>query len=331
MVKMKLSVVLCTHNPTRAALENCLGSVAMQEISAADFELIVVDNCCKPPLNKAELEGFFDRDVVLVREPRPGLVHARVTGFQTAKHNVIVFIDDDNEFFPDYLSHVQRIASEEPTLGVFGGRCIGAFDRPPPRIKEFFLPFLGVREPSNEPLTGEGREWGPHEPIGAGIVVRKPIGDLYCRFVNEDGAGAGLGRTGTQLLSGEDSLLSRFAYRTGYLCGYRPELRLLHHIGSGRFKWGYLARLMRGHGTSFVRLARISDGDSDPAFLDPIMIRKVLVSNFLWRTRRMGLVGAIAHIFWDLGVYEALNEKTNSQAFGTEFEGARSRISSGQM
>lgn len=304
--KPKLSVILCTYSPKESMLRLCLGSLARQNISVTDYELIVVDNCTKPPLDKARLEAFAGRDIVLVREQRPGLVHARVAGFETARHDVLVFIDDDNEFMPDYLSHVRRIASEEPKLGVFGGRCIGAFERPPARIKKFFLPFLGVREQGEVPLTGKGDEWGPHEPIGAGIVVREPVGKLYCGFVNGNLAGSGLGRKGNQLLAGEDSLLSRFAYQAGYLCGYRPELQLLHHIGPRRLELRYLARLMKGHGMSYVRLARIKGQHFDP--LDAATVRRILVKNLLWRLGRQGLMAAVAHVFWDMGFYEAVNE-----------------------
>lgn len=301
----KLSVILCTYSPNEAMLRRCLGSLALQDLAVSDYELIVVDNCSTPPLDKARLEELCGRDVVLVREERPGLVHARVAGFETAKHDVLVFIDDDNEFMPDYLSHAQRIAADEDTLGVFGGRCIGAYERPPARITEFFLPFLGVRDQGDAPLTGDGDEWGPHEPIGAGIVVRKPVGALYCAFVNGDLAGAGLGRKGNQLLAGEDSLLSRFAHQAGYRCGYRPELKLLHHITPSRLKWRYLARLMKGHGTSYVRLARIKGTTFDP--VDAATVRKMVFKNLLWRLRRDGTMAAVAHVFWDLGFYQEVN------------------------
>jgi len=287
-------------------LRSCLGSLAAQDIAPSDYELIVVDNCSNPPLDKISLEAMAGCKVVLVRETRPGLVHARVAGFHAAKHPVLVFIDDDNEFAPDYLSHTQRIAEAEPGLGVFGGRCIGTYKQPPARLKEFFLPFLGVRDQGDEPLTGEGKEWGPHEPIGAGIVVRKQIGKLYSKFVDSGAAGGGLGRTGNQLLAGEDSLLSRFAYEAGYLCGYRPELRLNHHIEPRRLKWRYLTRLMKGHGISYVRLARINGTHFEPVATSTA--RKMMIKNLIYRVPREGAMAAFAHIFWDVGFYEAVNE-----------------------
>lgn len=312
MNNQKLSVILCTYSPKEHMLRRCLGSLAAQDIAAVDYELIVVDNCSKPPLEKTTLEAMAGREIVLVREMRPGLVHARVAGFQAAKHSVLVFIDDDNEFAPDYLSQTQRIAQAEPKLGVFGGRCIGAYERAPARIKEFFLPFLGVRDQGDEPLTGEGKEWGAHEPIGAGIVVRRPIGELYANFVDGGTAGGGLGRTGNQLLAGEDSLLSRFAHEAGYLCGYRPELSLNHHIEPRRLEWSYLTRLMKGHGMSYVRLARINGQQFEP--VAPWAARKMMLKNLIYRVPREGVMAAFAHIFWDLGFYEAVNESSSAQA-----------------
>jgi hypothetical protein len=64
---------------------------------------------------------------------------------------------------------------------------------------------------------------------------------------------------------------------------------------------------MRGHGTSFVRLAKIKGTHFDA--VDAATVRTMIFKNFLWRLRKEGMMAASAHIFWDLGFYEAVNEK----------------------
>lgn len=304
----EISLVLCTHNPKPFMLERCLGSVAAQTLDPERFELIVIDNCSTPPLTVEPLEAWARRPVRLVREDRPGLAFARVAGFEAARSDVIAFIDDDNEFFPDYLDHVTRLAQIHTDVGVFGGQCLGAFERPVTGARRAFLPFLGIREPGNEPLKGSGEEWGPHEPIGAGIVVRRPVATAYSRFLNLDAGGGSLGRTGKQLLAGEDSLLSRLAHRCGLLCAYFPELKLNHHIESRRFEWSYLFRLMRGHGTSYVRLSRICGKTFAP--VSPREARTAMVKNFGYRLKTKGLLEAAMHVPWDMGYFDAVNETT---------------------
>lgn len=64
---------------------------------------------------------------------------------------------------------------------------------------------------------------------------------------------------------------------------------------------------MRGHGTSYVRLARIKGTHFDA--VDGTTVRTMVFKNFLWRLRKEGLMAASAHVFWDLGFYEAVNEE----------------------
>jgi glycosyltransferase involved in cell wall biosynthesis len=323
MAEDKISVVLCTYNPREDMLRKCLAAIAAQDLPRSKFQFIVVDNNSNPPLEKDKLEALAGMPVDLIAEPRPGLAFARVAGFREARHEIIVFVDDDNELFSDYLSNVMRIAQEEPDLGVFGGKCLGVLEVQPSRVKERFLPFLGIRDEGDEPLTGDGNEWARHEPIGAGIVVRGRIGALYNAFLESQASAGGLGRTGSELLAGEDSLISRLAHLAGFRCGYRPELKLLHNIDARRLTWSYLMRLMEGHGKSYVRLGRINGMHFDA--VPQATIRKMMFKNLVWRARRNGVVEAISHVYWDRGFYTAVNEghdpaQRTLQDVATEFQ-----------
>lgn len=302
--KLKLSLILCTYNPKMDLIARCLAAVSEQTMANEEFEFIIVDNCCNPALQQETLEALVKRDVILEREERAGLAFARVCGFERACADIIVFVDDDNELFPTYLEYAYKIATREPELGVFGGKCHGKLESPISSLKEFCLPFLGVRVPGDEPMTGCGKEWGEHEPIGAGIVVRKPVGELYCKFVNETGAAGDLGRKGSQLLAGEDSLLSRFTYVLGLKNGYRPELELYHFMEAHRLKWSYIVKLFEGHGLSHVRLGRLCGQEFEAmSWIDSVKMR---FKNFLYRLKKGGFVHAYAHFFWDRGYFSEL-------------------------
>ena len=297
--KPELSVIMCTYNPRADLLFRSLRALATQTLDTSRYELIIVDNNSKPPLDKARLERLAGRDLNLVVEMRQGLTFGRVCGFESAQADRVCFIDDDNELNPGYLETVLAIAEKEPKLGVFGGICHGAFEKRIGWLQRAFLPHLGVRNIGTADRTGEGSSWGEHEPIGAGIVVRKEIGQFYCDFVNNAEAAAGLGRTGGHLLSGEDSLLSRMSFLLGYQVAYRPDLQLRHHITSPRLKMKYLKRLMDGHGRSYVNLERIMGREIKA--VPQAGSKRLLFNNFRFRLKESGFRHAYLDIFWGKG------------------------------
>ncbi|MEM9751344.1 MAG: glycosyltransferase, partial [Pseudomonadota bacterium] len=235
----QLSVILCTYNPNRELLAKALAAVAAQSLARDRFELIVIDNNSSPALQEDDLAALSGGPVRLVRELRQGLTFARACGLKTASSERICFIDDDNEIAPDFFETALAIFWAEPRLGVFGGVAEGALGRSVGPLKTAFLPHLGVRDMGADDMTGSGAAWGPWEPIGAGLCLRAEVGEGYVAYVEGEGAAGGLGRQGGALLSGEDSLISRIAHCQGFLCGYRPKLRLRHHIGAGRLTYGY--------------------------------------------------------------------------------------------
>ncbi|MDD9908819.1 MAG: glycosyltransferase [Ahrensia sp.] len=307
----RVSLIVCTHNPRPHLIEACLSAIGAQTMDHSSFELLIVDNNCNPPLDHERMEALARRPVNLLREKRPGLTYARVCGFNHAQSDIITFADDDNELFPDYLERVVEIADSEPDLGVFGGKCLAKLEKDIGKTMTRFLPMLGVRDEGDESLTGPGKEWGPHEPIGAGIVVRRPVADAYVEFVEQSVGTGQLGRTGSQLLSGEDSLISRLADKLGYLCGYRPQLKLHHFMEARRLSWSYLTKLMKGHGISYVRLARVNGETFEPVSHWPA--RKQMVKNFLFRTKTKGIDDAFMHLFWDSGFYQEVRQGKNPE------------------
>lgn len=308
----RLSVVLCTYNPRPDLLARSLRAISRQTLHPDAFELVVVDNNSPVMLRTDICERLALREVRVVQEYRQGLTYARVGGINATSAPVICFVDDDNEIAPDYLERVLEISETEAELGAWGGICQGAFEAPVGSLQHEWLPHLGVREAGHEPLTGHGDAWGPHEPIGAGICVRRHVAEGYVAFVEGEGAAGALGRKGNALLSGEDSLISRIAHRLGYVVGYRPQLQLMHHITAPRLKIRYLTRLMHGHGRSYVVLQALS-GEPLPNH-DPQKAKRDLWLNFRHRLRESGLNHAIGMMFWDRGYQAALAELSGAKA-----------------
>ena len=299
---VKVSVVLCTYNPRRDFLALALRSVGAQTLPYDDFEVVVVDNNSSPPLDADCLEVLCGRPITLVREKAQGLVHARVAGVKVTSAPLVVFVDDDNELTVDYLENAVGIAERIKELGTFGGVSIGKFEKVPGVLHSPFLPYLGIRDYGRKRIEGPCDEWGPWEPIGAGLVVRREVAEHFVEQVEADAGVDALGRKGFALMSGEDTYITRLAGAFDFRCSFEPSLRLRHYISFERTRWRYLRRLMYGHGSSYVALKGMF-GEL------PVLPRRywlVLVKNFLYRMQNESAVKAIGMVFWDLGYRDAI-------------------------
>ncbi len=287
---LAVSVVLCTKDPRPDILARVLASLDRQTLWRDQWELVLVDNASDPPV---DVTAHPSRPRVVV-EPTPGLGAARSAGIAAAAADLLVFVDDDNFLAADYLERAVAIAAAEPRVGLFGGVSVAELESPIPPWKRPVLPYLGVRDHGPTPITAFADHWGEWEPIGAGMVARRPVAERFARMRAESPDARRLGRAGSSLLSGEDALFARAAHRLGFSCSYQPALRLTHYLKRDRLRVRYLARLLAGHGRSFVLLGRSLGQPTADLKL------RTAVARLLHRLRTAGRAGAITW-FWDLG------------------------------
>jgi FkbM family methyltransferase len=299
--KPVVSVVICTRNPRWPILDRTLDSLENQTLPRDRFELIVVDNNSTPPLTIDRLNGTRRVKAKLVTEPVDGLSYARCAGIAAAAGELFVFVDDDNFLAPDYLEKAVEIAKGEARVGLFGGISEVELESPMAAWKAPVLPYLGIRDHGPEPITEYADHWGEWEPIGAGMVARREVAEKFVQMFRASPDAKQLGRRGSALLSGEDSLFARAAHRVGYACSYQPSLRLTHYIKKSRLKVRYLARLLQGHGRSYVLLHRTLGKPTEPLKL------RTAVARLGYRIKTKGAAGVLTW-FWDLG-YSAEKRK----------------------
>ncbi len=289
-----ISVIICAWNPRLRIFSRTLDSIAAQTLASDEFELIIVDNNSQVPLDADWLIGDRFLYPMLLREPRQGLGFARCTGIAAASADLMVFVDDDNFLDRHYLENVLRLAESEPKIGLFGGISQAELEHPIPRWKSALLPYLGVQNYGPDPITVFADQWGKWEPIGAGMAARREVADKFVQMYRSLPADQLLGRSGSELFSGDDALFARAAYRTGYCCSYQPQLRLTHYLKRSRFEFKYLTRLMLGHGRSYVRLHRALGKPTAPLKM------RTAVARLLHRVLRDHFAGLITW-FWDIG------------------------------
>ena len=296
-----VSVIVCTHNPRQVILDWVLTSLDCQSLAKDRFEVIVVDNNSATPLDEKGLRANRKLQLRVVREPVLGLTHARCTGISQAQADLLVFVDDDNFFLPDYLEQALLIAGKEPEIGHFGGIAMPLYEQRIADWQKKFLPSLGIRDNGPEPITSRLNHWGEWEPIGAGMVCRRQICDQFVEVVRRNELARLLGRKGTQLMSGEDTLFARIAVDAGYACSYQPSLRLFHFIRSSRVRMQVLAGTLYGHGRSYVILEELSRRPIQPDMLWRMVLQ--LATSGLYRLKTDGFPAGLIQWCWDWGAF----------------------------
>jgi glycosyltransferase involved in cell wall biosynthesis len=295
-----ISVIICTHSPRIDLLVWTLESLSVQNLPRDQWELVIVDNRSAPPVHlEAVLPKTAGLTAKLVREEEPGLSAARCAGIAASRGELLVLVDDDNRLDSQYLSHAARIAAERPELGAFGGRAFPFYESPPPPWVGNLVNNLGLRDYGDQEIVSRESGWGPWEPIGAGMVVRRQVAEAFVQFYRENQGARRLGRKGNSLASCEDSLIAHLSLRLGYANAYMPQLSLTHFIKDFRTRPSYFARLLQALGSSYLALLELKSGQPTP-HSDPRSTMEELAKALRYRLQTLGDAGYLQWQ-WDVG------------------------------
>lgn len=259
-MSIQISVIIPTFSPHKGRFEQTLAGLRSQSLPLTQWELVVIDNATP---DKAYVPGFdlsWHINARIVREDRPGLTWARLAGIKAANSDYLIFVDDDNILFPDYLENTLTIFKAHPKMGVAGGKSLPQFEQQPePWVSEFYgclaLRDLGDEErilPSPNRLPLE--KYPDYAPIGAGMVLHRDAAQIYAQKILNNPNNLVLDRTGNNLTSGGDNDIVLTVWSKGWELGYFPQLKLFHIIPPVRTTKEYLAKLNRSSMRSWVQV-----------------------------------------------------------------------------
>jgi GT2 family glycosyltransferase len=239
-----LTVIICAHNPNPVSLERVLKALQSQTLALERWELLLVDNASPNCLaNIVDLSWHpYARHL---QESQLGLTPARLKGIQSARAEVLVFVDDDNVLADDYLEITARIAQDWQVLGAWGGQISPEFEVMPPDWTKPYWKMLAVRQVERDRWSNLP-QFHKTAPCGAGMCVRKTVAQQYANLVQVDPRRRKLGRRGDMLTSCEDSDLAFTAADMGLGTGLFVALKLTHIIPAARLQEEYLLRLVKG-------------------------------------------------------------------------------------
>lgn len=232
----RLSVVVCTRDRGEA-LARCLAGLAQQRRPPG--EIIIVDNSLAGSA-RTVCERFTA--VSYVHEPRPGLSHARNTGVQASRGDLIAFTDDDVVVDPGWTAELAAAFARSSADAVTGLVLPLRLDTPAQRCFQFdmggfgscFVPVLFDQRFFAETASHGAQVW--RIGAGANMAFRREVFDRVGGFDPRLGAGA----SGCS----EDSELWYRLLASGGSCLYEPRA-VVHH--DHRADWPGLERQMRAY------------------------------------------------------------------------------------
>ena len=221
---IRLSLIIATYNRS-AALVEALRSVVRQDFPAAEWECIVVNNNSQDD-TLARFEAFATEhpaiNLRIVTETRQGLSHARNRGIDESRGEYIAIIDDDERINEQFISSYVALFDAYPDAASAGGPIIPEYPAGRPAWMSSY-----TERPIANPID-LGRKIRPFPkgriPGGGNMALRRSTVQRYGAF------DPSLGRTGEQLIGGEESDLFQRLADAGERCYYVPTAIMWHII-----------------------------------------------------------------------------------------------------
>jgi len=242
--KPKYSVVICTYNRA-ASLCRALQSMAAQQFDASRFEVVIVDNNSSDDTEEQVADFIQNNPGLQVRyfkESNAGVSYARNRGVRESQGEYIVFLDDDETVWNDFLSHLDAFFKAYPHALLCAEPVVPLYEGTPPH---WLSPYTEAM------LTGAYHK-GEHVKYlktsdypGTGHATFKR--ELFFKYGDFN---TGLGRKGSSLLGGEDKDFFLRLINNGVTCYYVPEATIFHHIPSHKLTDEFFDKLTFSIGQS---------------------------------------------------------------------------------
>ncbi len=250
-----VSFVVCCYNSAKTIV-GCLTALKHQSTETIRYEVILVDNNCSDDTIQLA-RSVWDKDdvqLIIVREPKPGLMHARRKGASYAKFSITSFIDDDNYPNPGWVQQVCRLMESMPEVGVIGGQAFPLLNEPvPPWFKRYQKDYACGKQQATS-----GFVLTQHHVWGAGLTIRT---ELLTKILFNSPELILTGRVGKTLTSGEDSEICHRAKLLKWKLWYEDDLTFEHDLRHKEITWSKFLELQNAFGhcsiVLFLYIAKI--------------------------------------------------------------------------
>ena len=251
---MKLSVLICTHNPRADYLRRVLDALKAQTLPREQWELLLIDNA-----SSERLVDLWDLSwhpsAHHIREDELGKTPAALRGIKESAGELLVLVDDDNVLAPNYLAESKAISERYAFLGAWGAGVIEPeFEIQPPSWAHNYFYLIAIRNVATNRWSNL-IDTDITLPWGAGLSVRNEVAKVYANTAAKDPLRRSLDRIGSGLGCMGDLDLALAAVDLGMGTGLFPALKMKHLMQAARTQERYLLKLAEGNSYSGLILA----------------------------------------------------------------------------
>lgn len=225
-------------------------SITRQTFPANEFEVVVVDNGSTDGTNETINSLIKNHPRYTIRyfcEPEPGLLSARHRGVLEAKGELLVFVDDDIEAVPGWLTAIVT-GFDDAKVQLIGGPSLPKYENdPPPWIETFWN------------TTSEGGRWcwhlslldlghksnriNPSYIIGLNLAIRRNA------FLDLGGFHPDTYSNDLQHFQGDGEAGLTFAAEArGLIAMYEPAATVYHFVPATRMTIDYFEKRAKAEG-----------------------------------------------------------------------------------
>lgn len=253
---MRFSVIFCTYNREKY-IYNAMKSIAEQDFSSQDYEIVLVNNNSTDSTESICNQFQKDYPHIVFRyflETNQGLSYARNRGVAESRGEILVFVDDDATAFDHYLSSIDILFKEHPSVRACGGPIQPVYEVTKPKwLSHYTEQLIGgaLYEGDSVKPFRNGRY-----PGGGNSAFRKEIFDIYGLFNVE------LGRKGTGLIGAEEKDLYDRLTRGKEQFFYLPQMGIYHYIPEKKLTEAHFRELTYSIGKSErIRTKAVSENE----------------------------------------------------------------------
>jgi len=238
---INLSVIIPTRNRADT-LSTTLVSIERQTLDQSLFEVIVCDNNSTD--NTSEVAHSYSNkfhNFKYIKTIEPGLHVGRNKGYQEAKGNILVYIDDDIEAFPELLYTINEVFKDDEVMLV-GGKNLPKWEVDPPdwaidmwtpnKDSERILCYFSIID-----LGNQIKEIDPSYVFGCNFSVRKSI-IAQTKGFHPDGMPQEI----IEYRGDGETAISNYISTKGYKTIYHPNASVYHLVPKQRLSLDYLKR-----------------------------------------------------------------------------------------
>lgn len=241
-----------------------LRSLEEQELDRSLWEVVVVNNNSKDDTQE-KLADYIARgggmNLRAFVETEQGISPARNRGYAEGRGEYFVFLDDDEEFDAGLLGAYLGFFDSHPDAAEAGGEIIPLYDYDPPR---WLSPMTEVLLTGRFKRGDKVKIFKPGKyPFGGNLGVRRAVVERHGLFSPK------LGRSGDQLLGGEEKDFATRLQAAGEKVYYLPAAKIYHVIPREKMTGDYLRKLSYMVGSS-ERVRSL--GNSSTAYMKSILL-----------------------------------------------------------